>query len=91
MDFPALRACRTIRVRAPEGRVGANGRKLSRNLIFRFIVACILGERASPMMLRAPNARGPNSIRPWNQPITFSSARSSATYSACLSGSSMQV
>ncbi len=29
-------------------------------------------ERASPMMLRAPNARGPNSILPSNQPITFS-------------------
>ena len=30
------------------------------------------GTAASPMMLRAPRARGPNSIRPWNQPTTFS-------------------
>ena len=60
---------------------GANGRKLSRNLILRFMVACIFGERGSPRMLRAPRARGPNSIRPWNQPTTFSSASSPATCS----------
>ena len=30
-------------------------------------------------MLRAPSARGPNSIRPSNQPTIFSSARSAAT------------
>ncbi len=53
---------------------GANGRNDSRNLILRFITDCICGLRASPMMLRDPSARGPNSIRPWNQPITFSSA-----------------
>jgi hypothetical protein len=28
--------------------------------------------RGSPRMLRAPSARGPNSIRPWNQPTTLS-------------------
>ncbi len=44
--------------------LGANGRNPSRNLIFRFIRACIFGERGSPRILRLPNARGPNSIRP---------------------------
>ena len=47
----------------------------------RFIIACIVGERGSPRMLRAPSARGPNSIRPWNQPTTLPSASSSATCS----------
>src|ERR671931_134691 len=40
------------------------------------------GLLGSPRMLRAPSARGPNSIRPLNQPITFSSARSAATRSS---------
>ena len=43
------------------------------------IFACMSGSRGSPRMLRAPSARGPNSIRPWNQPITFRSDRSCAT------------
>src|SRR6266511_2861905 len=59
--------------------LGAKGRKPSRNLIFRFICACIRGLRGSPRILRAPSARGPNSILPSNQPTTFSWARSSAT------------
>ena len=42
---------------------GANGRKLSRNLMRTFICDCMLALRESPMMLRAPSARGPNSIR----------------------------
>ena len=54
--------------RARAAPLGANGRKHSRYLIFRFITDCIFGERASPRMLRPPSARGPNSIRPWNQP-----------------------
>ena len=53
---------------------GANGRKLSRNLILRFMVACIAGERGSPRILRAPKDLGPNSIRPWNQPTILPSA-----------------
>jgi hypothetical protein len=66
---------------------GANGRNDSRNLILRFMTDCIFVLRASPRMLRAPSARGPNSIRPWNQPTTFSVARRSATlsHSACSS------
>ena len=46
-----------------------------------FICACIRGLRGSPRMLRAPSARGPNSIRPLNQPTIFSSASSRATVS----------
>ena len=53
---------------------GANGRKLSRNLIFRFIVACIAGDARVTQDAAAPSARGPNSIRPWNQPTIFPSA-----------------
>ena len=29
------------------------------------------GERGSPRIERAPSARGPNSMRPWNQPTAF--------------------
>ena len=58
---------------------GAKGRNDSRNLIFRFISDCISRLRASPRMLRLPKARGPNSIRPWTQPTTFSAAIRSAT------------
>ena len=67
---------RSTRRRCSRSTLGANGRKLSRNLIFRFITDCIFGTRGSPRMLRAPSARGPNSMRPWNQPTTFSSASS---------------
>ena len=53
---------------------GANGRNPSRYLILRFSFFCISGFRASPRMLRSPSARGPNSMRPWNQPTTLPSA-----------------
>ena len=58
---------------------------------FKEITLCISGRRGSPRMLRAPSARGPNSIRPWNQPITFPSASRSATFSVRLSSSSLRV
>ena len=81
-------ACRANRCRARSSRrraraapTGANGRNPSRNLILMFICACIRGLRGSPRMLRAPRARGPNSIRPSNQPTIFSSARAGATRS----------
>ena len=69
---PRRAASRSTRARAPRRTDGANGRNDSRNLIFRFITDCIAWLRASPRMLRLPSARGPNSIRPWNQPTTFS-------------------
>ena len=31
----------------------------------------MVGERGSPRIERAPSARGPNSIRPWNQPTAW--------------------
>ena len=68
-ELPLLRAppaaCRGFpgRVRRtprpfPSSTVGAKGRKLSRNLIFRFMTSCIFGERASPMMERLPEGPG---------------------------------
>jgi hypothetical protein len=66
---------------------GANGRNDSRNLILRFITACIFGDRASPMIDRAPSARGPNSIRPCSKPTTFASAIAAATSAATPAGS----
>ena len=43
---------------------GANGRKLSRNLIFRLTRSRFSARRGSARMLRLPSARGPNSMRP---------------------------
>jgi hypothetical protein len=56
-------------------------------LIFKFMTACIFGDRASPMIERPPSARGPNSIRPCSSPTTFPSASSLATLSASARGS----
>ena len=81
------RRARTTRATCSRSTAGANGRNDSRNLIFRFITDCIFGDRASPMIERPPSARGPNSIRPWNRPTTFSSAISAATRSASAAGS----
>ena len=67
---------------------GAKGRKLSRYLILRFMIDCILGERASPTIERLPSARGPNSILPWSSPTTFSSAMRRATSAAHSPGAS---
>ena len=58
---------------------GAKGRKLSRNLILRFSFSCISECRGSPRIERFPRARGPNSIRPWNQPITHPRSSKLAT------------
>ena len=46
------------------------------------------GERASAMIERLPSARGPNSIRPWNQPSALPSARSAAVRAISASSSS---
>ncbi len=35
----------------------------------------MVGERGSPRMERAPSARGPNSMRPWNQPTAWPVAK----------------
>ena len=60
---------------------GAKGRNDSRYLTFRLSVFCIDGERASPRIERPPSARGPNSMRPWNQPSALPSARAPALFS----------
>src|SRR6185369_2345779 len=49
---------------------GANGRKLSLRLIFEFNKSFAFGFRGSANIDLAPNARGPNSARPENQPTT---------------------
>ena len=50
--------------------VGANGRKYSRYLILPLITFFISALVASARIDREPSARGPNSMRPWNQPTT---------------------
>ena len=56
---------------------GATGRKSSRSLI-SFSRACISAWIGEARIDRDPSARGPNSIRPWNQPITRSCSRIAA-------------
>ena len=56
---------------------GATGRKSSRSLI-SLSRACMSGSIGDARIDRAPSARGPNSMRPWNQPMTLSAASSSA-------------
>ena len=48
----------------PRSTDGANGRNDSRYLTLRFRSFCMVGERGSPRIDRAPRARGPNSMRP---------------------------
>ena len=41
----------------------------------------MVGERGSPRIERAPSERGPNSMRPWNQPTACCSASACAVVS----------
>ena len=54
---------------------GATGRKSSRSLI-AFSRSCMCGWSGDASIERAPSARGPNSIRPWNQPMILFSPSS---------------
>src|SRR5215469_4539301 len=47
---------------------GAKGRHHSRNFTALLTFVFMPGSRGSAMMERLPRARGPNSMRPWNQP-----------------------
>ena len=49
---------------------GAKGRKDSRRLIFSFRISFMSARRGSHTIERLPSARGPHSMRPWNQPTT---------------------
>ena len=72
------RRARTSRRRpraAPRARTAG---RLSRYLTLRLSVFCIVGERGSPRIERLPSARGPNSMRPWNQPTALPSASARA-------------
>ena len=57
---------------------GATGRKSSRSFN-SFRRACMAGSQGEARMDRAPNARGPNSMRPWNQPTMPPRTSTSAT------------
>ena len=57
---------------------GAKGLKLSLNFILRFKFFCIEGDLGSAKIDLFPNALGPNSILPWNQPTIFWFAKASA-------------
>ncbi|MNN41216.1 hypothetical protein D3C81_1553210 [compost metagenome] len=46
---------------------GQKGLQRSRNLICSLIRSATCGTLGQPMIERPPRARGPNSIRPWNQ------------------------
>src|SRR5260370_28160973 len=61
--------------RAPPG-----GPRSRRRALFTF--AFISGSRGSARIERLPSARGPNSIRPWNQPRIFPFESSSAAVEA---------
>ena len=50
---------------------GREGPEASRYFTLRLSVFCMVGERGSPRIERAPSARGPNSMRPWNQPTAL--------------------
>ena len=64
---------------------GAKGRNNARYFPLRLKSDCMVGERASPRIERAPGARGPNSMRPWHQPIARPAARSPALFSTITS------
>ncbi len=64
---------------APTGRTG---RKLSRRLILALRICFMSARRGSQTIERSPSARGPHSIRPWNQPTTWPSATAAAVSAA---------
>ena len=82
-------ACKGCRRRdqtsSPPLRAALKGRtawKLSRYLTLRLRFFCMDGLRGSPRIERLPSARGPNSIRPWNQPMASPSASALAVVSS---------
>jgi len=58
---------------------GAKGRNPSRFFTWALSRSRMVGSRGSAKILRAPRARGPNSMGPWNQPMTFWAASRSTT------------
>ena len=67
--------------------IGATGRNCSRPLML-LSRSRFSGIPGLAIRLRCPSARGPNSLRPWNQPTTPSSARICATALAISAGRS---
>ena len=60
---------------------GAKGRKLSRYLTFKLSCFCISECLGSAIILLAPKALGPNSIRPCIHPTAFFFTRADTTLS----------
>lgn len=70
-----LGASRSNQVAAwSENAAGANGRNGSRCLIPCLRASAPTGVRRPARTLRAPSARGPSSLPPWNHPMIFPSA-----------------
>ena len=69
---------------------GANGRKDSRRLILRLRMSFMSARRGSPRIERLPSARGPHSMRPWNQPITLPSEIACAVRRHSVASSAMR-
>ena len=65
--------------RARRGSTARTGRNGSRCLIRALRMSFMSARRGSATIERLPSARGPNSIRPWNQPTTSPAAIRSAT------------
>ncbi|MNF95317.1 hypothetical protein D3C84_780630 [compost metagenome] len=67
---------------------GQKGRQRSRNLICSLIRLATPGMLGQPTIERPPRARGPNSMRPWNQatglPATMIAAMRCGMLSICL-------
>ena len=57
---------------------GAKGRNDSRRLILALRMLFMSARRGSQTIERLPSARGPHSMRPWNQPTTLPSATAAA-------------
>src|SRR2546430_1810252 len=57
---------------AEDGR--SKGAEDSRRLILAFRICFMSARRGSQRIERFPSARGPHSMRPWNQPTTLPSA-----------------
>ncbi len=57
---------------------GAKGRNDSRRLILALRISFMSARRGSQRIERLPSARGPHSMRPWNQPTTLPSAIAAA-------------
>jgi hypothetical protein len=76
---PAPQETRARRASLPRASWQQRGARRLTRALMRSRMA---GSHGSPRIDRAPSARGPNSMRPWNQPTTLPLASRSATSDA---------